>query len=70
VHFCAQRLHPSGELAQLRRVAEHGRDHPELPDCVKVYLPPADGRFGMIFMLKVDAGGRPVLTYLAFGVRH
>jgi hypothetical protein len=57
-------------IAQLRRVAEHGRDHTELLDCAKVYLPSPDGRFGMIFMLKLDADGRPVLTYLAFGVRH
>jgi hypothetical protein len=57
-------------IAQLRRVAEHGRNRTELPDCAKVYLPPPDGRFGMIFMLKFGADGRPVLAYLAFGVRH
>jgi hypothetical protein len=40
-------------IAQLRRVAEHGHDRTVLPNCTKVYVPPPDGRFGMIFMLKV-----------------
>jgi len=57
-------------IPQLRRVDEHGRDHTQLRDCAKVYLPPPAGRFGMIFMLKFGSDGRPVLTYLAFGVRH
>jgi len=57
-------------IEQLRRVAEHGRDHTILPDCAKVYLPPPNGRFGMIFMLKFEPNGRPVLVFLAFGVRH
>jgi hypothetical protein len=57
-------------IEQLRRVAEHGHDHTILPDCAKVYLPPPNGRFGMIFMLKFEPNGRPVLMFLAFGVRH
>jgi len=57
-------------IAQLRRVAEHGSDGTELPDCAKVYLPPPDGRFGMVFMLRLDADRRPVLAFLAFGARH
>lgn len=57
-------------IAQLRRIAEHGHDRTVLPACAKVYLPPPAGRFGMIFMLKVEPDGRPVLTFLAFGVRH
>jgi hypothetical protein len=57
-------------VAQLRRIAEHGRDGTELPDCAKVYLPPPAGRFGMVFMLRLDADRRPVLAFLAFGVRH
>jgi hypothetical protein len=57
-------------IQQLRRVAEHGRDHTILPDCAKVYLPPPNGHFGMIFMLKFEPNGRPVLVFLAFGVRH
>lgn len=57
-------------IGQLRRVAEHGHDHTNLPDCAKVYLPPPSGRFGMVFMLKFEPNGRPILTFLAFGVRH
>jgi hypothetical protein len=57
-------------IAQLRRVAEHGRDRTILPDCMKVYVPAPAGRFGMIFMLKFQPDGRPVLMFLAFGVRH
>lgn len=57
-------------ITQLRRIAEHGHDRTILPACVKVYLPPPNGRFGMIFMLKFQPDGRPVLMFLAFGVRH
>lgn len=57
-------------IAQLRRVAEHGHDRTVLPDCMKVYVPPPNGRFGMIFTLKFQPDGRPVLMFLAFGVRH
>jgi hypothetical protein len=58
------------QIAQLRRVAEHGQDRTVLPDCTKVYLPPPSGRFGMVFVLKFQPDGRPVLMFLAFGVRH
>jgi hypothetical protein len=57
-------------IAQLRRVAEHGHDRTVLPGCMKVYVPAPDGRFGMVFMLKFQPDGRPVLMFLAFGVRH
>lgn len=57
-------------IAQLRRVAEHGHDRTVLPDCMKVYVPAPDGRFGMVFMLKFQPDGRPVLMFLAFGMRH
>jgi hypothetical protein len=57
-------------IAQLRRVAEHGHDRTILPDCLKVYVPAPDGRFGMIFVLKFQSDDRPVLMFLAFGVRH
>ncbi len=57
-------------IAQLRRVAEHGHDRTIVPNCVNVYLPAPDGRFGMVFMLKFQPNGRPVLMFLAFGMRH
>lgn len=47
---------------------EH-RDGTKLPQCLKVYLPPPAGRFGMVFKFVVADDG-PRLDYLAFGVRH
>ncbi len=47
---------------------EH-RDGTKLPQCLKVYLPPPAGRFGMVFKFVVADDG-PRLEYLAFGVRH
>lgn len=56
-------------LSELRPCQPEGRDGTRLPDCVKVYLPPPSGRFGMV--LSIDrATSKPVLVYLAFGVRH
>jgi hypothetical protein len=54
----------------LRCQAEH-REGTELPNCVKTYLPPPDGRWGMVFELVRDrSSGKLVLAYLAFGERH
>jgi hypothetical protein len=47
---------------------EH-RDGTKLPQCLKVYLPPPAGRFGMVFKFVIADDG-PRLDYLAFGVRH
>jgi hypothetical protein len=44
-------------------------DGSRLPRCVKSYLPPPAGRFGMVFEIDRQQG-RLVLAYLAFGVRH
>ena len=56
-------------VSLLRRVDEHGRDGTFLPDCVKVYVPYPEGRFGMVFHAVAHQTG-PRLRYLAFGVRH
>jgi hypothetical protein len=56
-------------FTELRRCEADARDGTSLPDCVKVYLPPPDGRFGMVFQFRLD-GNKPTLMYLAFGVRH
>lgn len=53
----------------LRNCDAEGRDGTSLSGCVKVYLPPPAGRFGMVFVLVIAASG-PRLRYLAFGVRH
>lgn len=46
------------------------RDGTRLGGCVKTYLPQPDGGWGMVFTGDTDAAGRPVLLYLAFGMRH
>jgi len=57
------------EIKILRRCDPEGRDGTRLPACFKVYLPPPDGRFGMVMRFVRDADGL-ALRYLAFGVRH
>lgn len=54
---------------ELRHVQDEGPDGTILPRCLKVYLPPPDGRFGMVFQLAIEESGAR-LRYLAFGVRH
>ncbi len=44
-------------------------DRTSLAHCVKVYLPPPDGRFGMVFRIERH-DGKLRLVYVAFGVRH
>jgi hypothetical protein len=48
---------------------EEGPDGTALRHCLKLRLPPPDGRFGMVFRIEVREG-RAVLVYAAFGVRH
>jgi hypothetical protein len=56
-------------IDELRHVQDEGPDGTILPGCLKVYLPPPTGRFGMVFKLAIaETGAR--LRYLAFGVRH
>jgi len=57
------------EIKVLRRCDPEGRDGTKLPACFKVYLPPPNGKFGMVFRFVRDADGL-ALRYLAFGVRH
>lgn len=58
---------PVGELLACDAEA---RDGTRLGGCGKTYLPQPDGDWGMVFTGDKDAAGRPVLVYLAFGVRH
>jgi hypothetical protein len=58
---------PVGELLACDAEA---RDGTRLGGCVKTYLPQPDGSWGMVFTGDTDEAGRPVLVYLAFGVRH
>lgn len=57
------------DRSELRPCDPEARDGTSLPGCVKVYLPPPAGRFGMVFrFLMIE--GRLTAVYLAFGVRH
>jgi hypothetical protein len=48
---------------------EEGSDGTQLAHCLKVYLPPPDGKFGMVFRIE-RRNGKLRLVYVAFGVRH
>lgn len=57
------------EIKTLRRCDPEGRDGTKLPACFKVYLPPPNGKFGMVLRFVRDDDGL-ALRYLAFGIRH
>lgn len=46
-----------------------GQDGTELRHCVKLRLPPPNGKFGMVFRIEMR-DGKPALAFAAFGVRH
>jgi len=48
---------------------EEGPDGTELRHCVKLRLPPPNGKFGMVFRIE-QRKGRSVLVFAAFGARH
>lgn len=48
---------------------EEGSDGTELRHCVKLRLPPPNGKFGMVFRIEQQKG-RSVLVFAAFGARH
>jgi hypothetical protein len=56
-------------IAELRACQREGSDGTQLANCVKVYLPPPVGRFGMVFRIE-KREGRTLLVYAAFGIRH
>ena len=53
----------------LRACQAESREGTRLPGCVKTYLPPPAGPWGMVFALAVDDDG-PYLQHVAFGRRH
>jgi hypothetical protein len=58
-------------VGELRLTEEQGPDGAFLPRCLKVYLPPPEGPFGMVFRLIIDSDtGAAHLRYLAFGQRR
>jgi len=48
---------------------DEGPDGTELRHCVKLRLPPPNGKFGMVFRIE-QKKGRSVLVFTAFGARH
>lgn len=56
-------------LANLLACDEEGPDGTALKHCLKLRLPPPDGKFGMVFRIELWEG-KPTLVFAAFGVRH
>ncbi|HET7455074.1 MAG TPA: hypothetical protein VFJ76_06105 [Solirubrobacterales bacterium] len=56
-------------VESLLACGEEGPDGTELRYCVKLRLPPPNGKFGMVFRIEQQKG-RSVLVYAAFGTRH
>lgn len=56
-------------VAVLLACEAEGADGTQLAHCLKVYLPPPDGKFGMVFRVE-RRDGKLQLVYVAFGVRH
>jgi hypothetical protein len=48
---------------------EEGAEGTALRHCVKLRLPPPDGKFGMVFRIEMR-DDKSVLAFAAFGVRH
>lgn len=48
---------------------EEGPDGTALRHCVKLRLPPPDGKFGMVFRIELREG-KSTLVFAAFGTRH
>jgi len=56
-------------INDLRPCQPQGNDGTQLSNCLKVYLPAPNGRFGIVWRAKrFPTGVR--LIFLAFGVRH
>jgi hypothetical protein len=56
-------------VASLLLCAEEGPDGTALAHCLKLRLPPPEGKFGMVFRIE-KREGRSMLVFIAFGVRH
>lgn len=48
---------------------EEGPEGTALRHCMKLRLPPPQGKFGMVFRIELRQG-KSVLVFAAFGVRH
>lgn len=61
--------HNGCPLQALIACQEDAPDGTSLRGCVKVYLPPPAGKFGIVFAVRRQQG-RLVLVCVAFGTRH
>ncbi len=57
-------------IDELRACDSEGSDRTSLPGCVKVYIPPPYGPWGLVYLIARDDDGRLRLDHLAFGLRH
>lgn len=48
---------------------EEGPEGTALQNCMKIYLPRPDGKFGMVFRIELREN-KALLVYAAFGIRH
>lgn len=56
-------------VASLLACDEEGPEGTALRHCMKLRLPPPDGKFGMVFRVELREG-KSLLAFAAFGVRH
>lgn len=69
---CAARKEFEGEgvpVGSLLACDEEGSHGTELRHCVKLRLPPPNGKFGMVFRIERQKG-KAILAFAAFGARH
>jgi hypothetical protein len=65
------RLERDGQIvADIRACEAEGPDGTSLRGCVKAYLPPPDGPWGVVFRFAKRPDGAPYLLVIAFGLRH
>ena len=53
----------------LRPCDPEGRDGNQLVNCLKLYVPHPDGKWGIVFMV-TEVDGHLQLEFMSFGVRH
>jgi hypothetical protein len=65
------RLERHGQpIDALLACSAEGPENTSLPGCVKVYIPPPAGPWGLVYLIARDEEGRLHLDHLAFGLRH
>jgi hypothetical protein len=66
-----EQLERNGQaIDELRACDSEGSDGTRLPGCVKVYIPPPSGAWGLVYLIARDRDARLSLDHLAFGLRR